>query len=759
MYITKKEANIENKIKKSNRPITITTNINPGNYVSVNKTNLLASLYLKMSQKIQLKKNKNIQSSSNILNYDDSPRNDFSNNSLRLPNNYSKIKNLKTNNISGYNTNRYTNYEQKLYNKKDYLIHVNLNRNHTSSLSNYILNTKNNYGKNGKIKYENNKSFNTLNNSNYNNNSINCMSTRQRFLPKKETKLDLKKIKNKKRTKKFKLLYNERKNNNKYLSTTFSNININNKIERTLQKSENNNKSKISTKNRINPYIKNEKHSFHWRYNTMIINENDINDILKKSNNNNSIKQKTISDNSQRLVKQNNKSFYSLKKTENKKKLDNSKNKKNNDYFNGHIRNSLSSNGNKICINYNILKTKEKNTIPKQNKKINRNKNINKNKKEINTLFKRKVKIDKKELFQEIKNKIDKKDITIKNHQKKVTKIKAKEKIKEFSKIIVLDDDKFKKTAINFYNNQINNKENIINDNEYSNRTKRESIINKNNNEIFNNFKNKEGMLIEKNRSFKSINVNNKSIINDILEYKSDDVYTKDNNLNDQKTSFFPYNYNVISIPYIKKNNQKKPIIKIITNNKNFSFMKNNIDLEFPNISIANNSGIMSFRQNDSLLKDENLIIRKKKNIGNNSFYINKKLINYYSKFPNNNIEIKNELFVEENLLNLSEDYDEKYDDLYSVVKRINFGSVLIGAESIFSWKTRKHKEFQIIFDSLFNNKYNRTNLEDNKGKILKKINNSCSIKTDFSSSNKNFNKNIQNNSIIPNEFQISELI
>ena len=56
MYITKKEANIENKIKKSNRPITITTNINPGNYVSVNKTNLLASLYLKMSQKIQLKK-------------------------------------------------------------------------------------------------------------------------------------------------------------------------------------------------------------------------------------------------------------------------------------------------------------------------------------------------------------------------------------------------------------------------------------------------------------------------------------------------------------------------------------------------------------------------------------------------------------------------------------------------------------------------------------------------------------------------------
>ena len=103
---------------------------------------------------------------------------------------------------------------------------------------------------------------------------------------------------------------------------------------------------------------------------------------------------------------------------------------------------------------------------------------------------------------------------------------------------------------------------------------------------------------------------------------------------------------------------------------------------------------------------------------------------------------------------------DEKFDDLYSVVRKINFGSVLIGAESLFSFRSQKYKEFQYNFDIAFIKKYNKPNLslEEYKGKYVKKINNSFSTKTDFSSSNKNFH-NLNNNFIIPNEFEMSELI
>ena len=207
-----------------------------------------------------------------------------------------------------------------------------------------------------------------------------------------------------------------------------------------------------------------------------------------------------------------------------------------------------------------------------------------------------------------------------------------------------------------------------------------------------------------------------------------------------------------------KKTNYKKPLIKITTHS-NISFNKNNLDKEPLSSSAINNSQIMTINQNNILIKDKNLIIKKKK-IGNNSFHINKRLICYSSRETNNNnIEIKNSLFDNENLEELPQNYDEKFNDLYAVVHKINFGSVLIGAESLFSSDSQKYKEFQYNFDLAFIKKYNKPNMEENKGKYLKKTNNSCSTKTDFSSSNKNFYKNIYNNSVIPNEFEISELV
>lgn len=116
----------------------------------------------------------------------------------------------------------------------------------------------------------------------------------------------------------------------------------------------------------------------------------------------------------------------------------------------------MSSNGRLSANNMNLF-SREKNVNKKINKKpINKN-NILKNKKNlssINPIMGRKIKINKNEILKEIRSKVDsKRNINSKNNQNiKQREKKLDEKIQEFSKIIVLDEDKFKKTTINFYN-------------------------------------------------------------------------------------------------------------------------------------------------------------------------------------------------------------------------------------------------------------------------------------------------------------------
>ena len=761
MSIKRQNLNLENKIKKNIMPITITSNINPNNYVFVNKNNQIASLYLKMGQKMQLKKHNNTKSCS-YLQYSDesSKKNNISNNSFQLSN-FSMTKNIKTNNISGYRTNREQSNAQKISNRQDYIIHVNLNYNHKSSLSNYILNNKIS-DNNNKFKFNKNnnkQSLISLNNSELYN-SINCLSTRNKFYrKKKEDKSDLKKNKNNMKTKKFKFPFNERKKN-KYISTSFCNLNINNNnrnINRTMQKSEDKILTNNLSQNKIISNINNEKKT-HFRYSTMFIDEKNIKEIIQ--NKNKILKQYS---NKTSIIKHNNSTLSMNNNVDTKKCENTSLNIKNNKNSNNHIKNSLSSYGNKKN-NINNLITKEKNEIKKNNKKIYNNKthiNINKIKKNNNQnnnqIIERKVKINRKDLLREIKIKINnKKNNELKIKPKKIEKNTRNEKMKEFSKIMVLDDYKYKKTSINFYNKAINNNgiDNLI-------KTKRE--VPPKCNLIMNNSKSKESIQIEKNKSFKTKQINNKNIINNSLEEQNTknlkkDKNIKDNNIIDNSTRFnntyFPF---PLSNP--NKNNYKKPLIKITHNN--ISFNKNifDKDKEPSNSSIINNSDLISINQKSLLLKDKNFIIKKKKSIGNNSFHINKKIIINNSIPKNNNKIIINNLFDNENIEILPDYYDEKFNDLYAIVHKINFGSVLIGAESLFSLNSHIYKEFQNNFDISFIKKYNKQNIDERKGKYLKKINNSFSTKTDFSSSNKNFYKNIYNNSGIPNEFEISEII
>ena len=489
MSIIKNESKFEKKLKKNIMPITITNNINPNNYSFVNRKNQIASLYLKMGQKMKSKKLKNTKSGSNLQYSDESSKNNDSNNSFQLAN-FSMLKNLKTNNnivSSGFNTIRVQNYEPKLSNKQNYIIHVNLNRNHTSSLSNFDLNNKiNNEKKNKKF-----KNIISLNNSEFYN-SIYCLSTRDKFYQQKEESIDLKKIKNNMKTKKFKFPFNERKKN-KYISTSFCNLNISKNINKTLQKNEKNNINNNLSKNKLISRINKEKQYKHSRFNTMIIDEKEINEIF---NENTIFKKKFIPIKCKNHIKHNN-SVMSLANNENKNILnfpqyDSKKNE--NPIF--HINN-------KKYILFN-----KKNEINKSKKRfIKNNNNNNLNKNNQNPIIERKIKINRKDLLQEIKNKIDNNKIRTKKAEKKTNK----EKIKEFSKIIVFDDYKNKKTLNNFHTKNYG-KSIKINNIKENNNIKKE--ISENNIKLLSNdSKSNESLKIEKIKS-KPKKIKNNSIIN-----------------------------------------------------------------------------------------------------------------------------------------------------------------------------------------------------------------------------------------------------
>lgn len=160
-----------------------------------------------------------------------------------------------------------------------------------------------------------------------------------------------------------------------------------------------------------------------------------------------------------------------------------------------------------------------------------------------------------------------------------------------------------------------NNRALKINNNEYYfNRTKRESLANKNNNIIINNSKSKKCIKIEKINSFKQKKLNNYTF-NDNIEQRTVNAYT--NNENDNVQNYcLPNNYSTTYFPFMnqKKINQKKPLIKITTND-NLSFNNNTymFNREFSNTSIVNNYEMMNCKQNELLLKDKNFIMKKEK--------------------------------------------------------------------------------------------------------------------------------------------------
>ena len=184
-------------------------------------------------------------------------------------------------------------------------------------------------------------------------------------------------------------------------------------------------------------------------------------------------------------------------------------------------------------------------------------------------------------------------------------------------------------------------------------------------------------------------------------------------------------------------------------NNKITLKTKKSIDNELQNITDLNNSNPNNNKNKniEEKNKEENEIIKikieknEKKPINNDTNKI-KIIINNQKneKLINNNI--KNNLFDEDNLDDLPEDYDENFNDLYSIINRINFGSVLVCVEGLFTPEGRTYKryreKFDKFYDKLFIKKGNSFSNSNNKPKkIVEVAGLTSNTKTNSSSSKK----------------------
>lgn len=188
----------------------------------------------------------------------------------------------------------------------------------------------------------------------------------------------------------------------------------------------------------------------------------------------------------------------------------------------------------------------------------------------------------------------------------------------------------------------------------------------------------------------------------------------------------------------VYENKKKLKNIKSLLKNNNVSF--NNKEKENENLAnlIANsNSEKQTIHLNN---KEKNKSI----SININEEKKNKDINKQICELPSGNIKIhinyvKNDLFDEENLEPIKKDYDDEFTDIYSVVKKINFGSVLVRAQGIFTSDGNIYQSYKENFDKNFEklNKKIYLNSNNKQKKIVEAIRWTSNAKTNSSSSKK----------------------
>ncbi len=110
----------------------------------------------------------------------------------------------------------------------------------------------------------------------------------------------------------------------------------------------------------------------------------------------------------------------------------------------------------------------------------------------------------------------------------------------------------------------------------------------------------------------------------------------------------------------------------------------------------------------------------------------------------NNNIE--NNLFSTKNMINLNSDVDDKFDDLYSIIKKFDFDSISLDDNGIFDNENKDYKNYITIFNNFYNKKtkHIKSNFISKEKKYSKnltestKMNSTSSKKPSFPYNNNN---------------------
>ena len=553
-------------------------------------------------------------------------------------------------------------------------------------------------------------------------------------------------------------LYEIKNRHNRHNTASFGNKDIMNIFhKKNLSSKMNNFYNNINSNNNIHNLNENNEKNIKHSVNKNNIN-NDANlivyNIINKINNSNNSKKK--------IKKLSNGKINDIKIYVNEKNINSKENKNNsnnnkkinsyhNFYYTKYLSNNYNSNNNNVNIahhqknqsniNINITGIKKILVKQKENKKINKNKITNNpiptpsQKIKTNIIpSQRNIKINLAKFLKGVKTKPNNKGKLIVGRKSLSIKKISKENNSDF--FISQLNDKITNILLK------NKEEENININNYNTNNNNNNIQNKNEEKIEKN---------ENDNNDNNKNSKNENIENDLIS----DIYHNNNKNNKNKNDKCIFDFNCHSNNSTTNNINNKNDYSIDNmpgpiniNNKLNLQRKKSIDNELQNITDLNNSNPNININNiiNEKNKQENEIIKNKKD--KNSTIINtdinkiKIIKKETQKLINNNI--KNTLFDEENLDELPEDYDENFNDLYSIINKINFGSVLVCVEGLFTPEGRTYKKyrdkFDKFYDKLFIKKGNSFSNSNNKPKkIVEVAGLTSNTKTNSSSSKKNY--------------------
>ena len=241
------------------------------------------------------------------------------------------------------------------------------------------------------------------------------------------------------------------------------------------------------------------------------------------------------------------------------------------------------------------------------------------------------------------------------------------------------------------------------------------------------------------NNNYYGNNKNDYSVDN-IQDITNKDYSKNKENIND---------LNLNNVTDIDKTNVNKNDLSSNANDINENINKENLS----NININN-------KKNYDLNTDDGIITKNnnKSNINSDDDYKieENKVVNLDDKTNNTKLienNITNDLFDEDNLSELPEDYDENFNDLYSIINKMNYGNVLVCVEGLFTPEGRTYKKYKDKFDKLYNKLFYKkgnsfTNSNNKPKKIVEGTSVASNAKTNSSSSKKNIINPMYNNEL-----------